>query len=127
MTELKEVYKCEVCGNIVEMLHPGGGTLVCCGQDMTFQNVNTFDEVGEKHMPELFVEDDIAKVVVGSIEHPMTEEHYIEWIEIHLSDKVLRKHLQPGDEPKAEFCLDHKAVVMVRAYCNLHGMWQKNI
>ncbi len=118
MTELKEVYKCEVCGNIVEVLHTGSGELVCCEKPMVLQKAKTEDpELGEKHVPVIS-----GKVVkIGSVEHPMTEEHYIEWIEATSSSGCVCKiALKPGDKPEAEFDFD---VVSARCYCNLHGLW----
>lgn len=127
MAELKEVYKCEICGNIVEILHAGGGRLVCCGEDMHLQDINVFDEAGEKHMPILAKGEGTVIVGIGQIEHPMTEDHYIEWIEVHTKDNLLRHVLKVGDKPKAEFDVNYDDVVMVRSYCNIHGMWQLNI
>ncbi|KAA8669437.1 desulfoferrodoxin [Clostridium sp. MT-14] len=124
MIEVKQVYKCEVCGNIVEVLYKGGGTLVCCGKPMKLIEENTVDAALEKHVPVIEEIDGGVKVKVGSVEHPMTPEHYIQWIEVHTENKIYRKYLKPGEKPEATFKLDEK-VVMAREYCNLHGLWKK--
>ncbi len=128
MTQLKEIYKCEVCGNIVEVLHTGGGTLVCCGQDMKLIEPKTADYKGEKHIP--YIEIDGNKVtvsigIVANMAHPMTEEHWIEWIELICKDNCYkRKFLKPGDEPKATFVVADTEGLWAREYCNLHGLWK---
>lgn len=124
MTELRQVYKCEVCGNIVEVIHPSGGTLVCCGKPMTLLKENTTDAAVEKHVPVIEKIDGGVLVKVGAVEHPMLENHYIEWIEVHTANKVYRKYLKPGDKPEAAFKLDEE-VLYAREYCNLHGLWKK--
>ena len=123
MTERFQVYKCEVCGNIVEMLHPGAGKLVCCGQSMKLFVENTTDAVREKHVPVLEKTETGVKVKVGSVAHPMEDKHYIEWIEILTGDRVYRKFLRPGDAPEAAFEIELYRVT-ARAYCNLHGLWK---
>jgi superoxide reductase len=123
MAEKLEVYKCEVCGNIVEVLHGGAGDLVCCGQDMVLQKENTTDAAQEKHVPVVEKTADGFKVKVGSVAHPMEAEHYIEWIEIIADGTAYRKFLNPGDAPEAEFALD-AAEVIAREYCNVHGHWK---
>jgi superoxide reductase len=123
MTEMLQVYKCEVCGNIVEMLHTGAGELVCCGAPMKNYLENTVDAAKEKHVP---VVEKIAggfKVKVGSVPHPMEEKHYIEWIEVIANGKAYRQFLQPGQAPEATFEIKAEKVV-AREYCNLHGMWK---
>ena len=123
MAKKLEVYKCDLCGNIVEVLHAGQGTLVCCGQDMTLQVENTVDAAKEKHVP---VIEKIAggyKVSVGSVAHPMEEKHYIEWIELIGGDTAYRQFLNPGDAPEAVFMVDANQVT-AREYCNLHGHWK---
>lgn len=117
MTKLNEIYKCEVCGNIVELVHPGQGELVCCGQSMKHQEEKTNDEGQEKHVP--VIEDNLVKV--GSVPHPMEEDHYIEWIEVISDGKVCRKSLKPGDKPQKEFGGEIK---IAREYCNKHGLWK---
>ena len=122
MTEQNQVYKCEVCGNIVEMLHQGVGELVCCGQPMNLQNPNTVDAAVEKHVPVIEKTDKGYKILIGEMPHPMEKEHYIEWIEILADGKSYKTFLNPGDKPEAEFCTDAKKIV-ARAYCNLHLLW----
>jgi superoxide reductase len=124
MTKKKEIYKCEICGNIVEVLHEGKGQLVCCGQPMKLFVENTVDASKEKHVPVIEKTVRGNKVKVGSVPHPMEEKHYIEWIEvIDDAGKAYRQFLKPGDLPEAEF--DIKAdKVTAREYCNLHGLWK---
>lgn len=122
MTARLEIYKCEVCGNIVEVLHAGPGQLVCCGQPMKKYEENTVDAAKEKHVP---VVEKIAggvKVKVGSVPHPMDEKHYIEWIEVIVGGKAYRQFLQPGEAPEAVFNVEGD--VVAREYCNLHGLWK---
>ncbi len=123
MTKLKQVYKCSLCGNIVEVLHEAGGELVCCGQAMALLAENTVDASREKHVPAIEKTDNGYLVKVGSIAHPMEEKHFIEWIELIADNKIYRKHLKPGDAPEAEFCIKADKVE-VREYCNLHGLWK---
>jgi superoxide reductase len=123
MTSRFEVYKCEVCGNIVEVLHEGKGELVCCGQPMKLYKENTVDAAKEKHVPVIEKTAEGFKVNVGSVTHPMEEKHYIEWIELIADGVTYRKFLNPGDAPEAEFCLDTTQVT-AREYCNLHGLWK---
>ena len=122
MIKLNEVYKCEVCGNIVELVHTGVGQLVCCGKPMILQTENTVDASLEKHVPVIEKNDGKVKIQVGSIEHPMEESHYIEWIEYVTENKVDRKYLKPGDKPEASFNITEPG--FARAYCNLHGLWK---
>jgi superoxide reductase len=124
MTEVRQVYKCEICGNIVEVLHKGAGTLVCCNKPMTLREENTVDASKEKHVPVVELVDGGVLVKVGSVEHPMEEKHYIEWIEVHTKDKVYRKYLNPGEKPEAFFKLNNEEVLFAREYCNLHGLWK---
>lgn len=123
MTELNQVYKCNVCGNMVEIVHVGAGTLVCCGQNMELMQENTVDASTEKHVPVIEKTEDGVKVIVGSVEHPMEEKHYIEWIEIIADGKAYRKFLKPGNKPEAEFCVRAENIE-AREYCNLHGLWK---
>ncbi len=118
-----EVYKCEVCGNIVTVLHAGGGTLFCCGKPMALLDEQTADASTEKHVP---VIEKIAggfKVTVGSVPHPMTDEHFIEWIELLAGDASLVQFLKPGDAPEAVFKAD-ATDASAREYCNVHGLWK---
>ena len=123
MTTMRQVYKCEVCGNIVEVLHIGTSDLVCCGQPMALQAENTVDAAKEKHVPVIEKIKGGVLVKVGSVEHPMIKTHYIEWIEIQTDKKVYRKFLNPGDKPQAEFLLDEE-VLYAREYCNIHRLWR---
>ncbi len=117
------VYKCEVCGNTVEVLNAGAGDLVCCGQNMNYMEENTVDAAQEKHVPVAEITPEGIKVVVGSVEHPMVQEHYIEWIELLVENKVCRIELQPEQKPEAFFPVKPEKF-SVRAYCNLHGLWK---
>ncbi len=123
MTERSQVYKCSMCGNMVEVLHAGGGELVCCGQPMVLFSANTVDAAQEKHVPVVEKTADGFKVSVGSVAHPMDEKHYIEWIELVVGDKLYRQYLNPGDVPEAVFCVAADKAA-ARAYCNLHGLWE---
>ena len=124
MAERLEVYKCNVCGNIVEVAHGGAGELVCCGEPMVLQTENTVDAAVEKHVPVIEKTGEGIKVTVGSVLHPMTDEHYIEWIEVVAAGKSYTEYLKPGGDPSATFCVDAQDVTMVREYCNLHGHWK---
>ena len=121
--QLLQVYKCGVCGNMVELIHVGGGTLTCCNQPMQLQVENTVDAAREKHIPVLEKTATGVIVHVGSISHPMEEKHYIEWIEVVADGKTYRQFLQPGDSPEATFAVKAEFVT-ARAYCNLHGLWK---
>lgn len=123
MTKLNQIYKCNVCGNIVEVVHSGVGELVCCGQPMELLKEKTEDEGQEKHVSVIEKTENGVKVKVGSIPHPMEEAHYIEWIEVVVDGKVHRKFLKPGDAPEVEFCVKGEKIE-ARVYCNLHGLWK---
>ncbi len=123
MAERLEVYKCEACGNIVEVLHGGEGELVCCGQPMKLFKENTVDAAKEKHVPAVEKTADGIKVKVGEVAHPMEEKHYIEWIEIIADGSVYRQFLKPGDAPEATFNITADQVT-AREYCTLHGLWK---
>jgi superoxide reductase len=123
MTEKLQIYKCEVCGNIVEMLHTGAGQLVCCGQPMTLFKENTTDASKEKHVPVILKTATGFKVKVGSVAHPMEEKHYIEWIEVIADGQAYRKFLNPGEAPEATFEIKAEKVT-AREYCNMHGLWK---
>ena len=118
-----EVYKCSVCGNIVEVLFVGGGELVCCGKPMELQEEKTADSATEKHVPVIEKTEKGVKVKVGSAPHPMEDAHYIQWIEIIADGKVYRQDLKPGQAPEAEFEIQAENIV-AREYCNLHGLWK---
>lgn len=126
MAKREEVYKCETCGNIVEVLHGGEGDLVCCGQPMILMQEKTEEEgFTEKHLPVIEKTEKGITVKIGSVPHPMEEAHYIEWVEIQtVSGKIIKKFLKPGDAPEAKFETAEE-VVTAREYCNIHGLWVK--
>jgi len=123
MTKQNEVYKCNVCGNIVEVVHASFGTLVCCGQPMELVNEKTEDVGLEKHVPVVEKTDTGIRVKVGSVPHPMEDKHYIEWIQIIADGKLYRTFLEPGNKPQAEFEINAKQI-SAREYCNVHGLWK---
>jgi len=123
MIAQNQVYKCNICGNIVEVLWVGGGQLVCCGQPMELLQEKKEDVGQEKHVPIIEKTDQAVKVKVGAVPHPMEETHYIQWIEIIVDGRVYRKFLQPGDQPEAEFEIKGEKIES-RIYCNLHGLWK---
>jgi superoxide reductase len=123
MAERLEVYKCDLCGNIVEVLHGGGGELVCCGQPMNLLKENTVDAAKEKHVPVIEKIDGGYKVKVGDVPHPMEEKHFIEWVELIADDQAYRQFLNPGAPPEAVFKID-ATQVSAREFCNLHGLWK---
>lgn len=122
MAKALEIYKCELCGNIVEVLHAGEGELNCCGQEMKLLSENTVDAAKEKHLPVIEVGEGVVKVTIGSVAHPMEEKHYIEWIELLADGKAYRQFLNPGDAPTATFNVTAKKL-SARELCNLHGVW----
>jgi superoxide reductase len=124
MTTRNEVFKCEVCGNIVGVLHAGVGELVCCGQPMKLMKENTTDASTEKHVPVIEKIAGGIKVKIGSVPHPMEEKHYIEWIEIIADGKAYRQYLAPGQAPETIFPVE-AADIVAREYCNLHGLWKR--
>jgi len=124
MTELRQIYKCEVCGNIVEVLHAGVGALVCCGEEMQLLDEQTEDSTKEKHVPFIKKTDDGVVVRVGqNQDHPMMEKHYIEWIQVIADGASYRKFLKPGDEPEAVFSIEANEIT-AREFCNIHGLWK---
>ena len=123
MAEPLEVYKCNVCGNIVEVLHGGVGELVCCGEPMERLKENTVDAAKEKHVPVIEKTATGFKVKIGSVPHPMKPEHHIEWIELVADGAAYRQFLKPGGKPEAEFCLAAQKVSALE-HCNLHGLWK---
>jgi len=122
MAKQNDVYKCEICGNIVGVLHTGAAPLVCCNQKMTLMAENSVDAATEKHVPVIEIGTDSITVKIGSTAHPMQDEHYIEWIELVADGKSYRQFLQPGEEPQATFPVIAQQVT-AREYCNLHGHW----
>ncbi|PNX51094.1 MAG: desulfoferrodoxin [Thermoplasmata archaeon M8B2D] len=124
MAKLRGIYKCEICGNIVEVLHEGIGALVCCGEEMKLMDEKTQDSSVEKHVPYIEKTGDKILVKVGqNQDHPMEEKHYIEWIQILADGKSYRQFLKPGDKPKAIFEIKAKEI-QAREYCNIHGLWK---
>ena len=120
-------YICEKCGNTVEMIHASGVPLVCCGQKMTLLEAGTTEASREKHIPVVEVSDGAVKVIVGSVLHPMTEEHSISWIYLETDKGGQRKYLAAGDAPEVTFTLADERPIAVYAYCNLHGLWKSEI
>ncbi|MBU0571169.1 MAG: desulfoferrodoxin FeS4 iron-binding domain-containing protein [Candidatus Omnitrophica bacterium] len=134
MTKLRELYRCEICGNVVEIAHEGAPALVCCEQPMNKLEGKTEDEGHEKHVPIIVEnpecscgcdEDICVKVQVGGTEHPMEDKHYIKFIEILTADKVLRAELKPGTRPRAEFCVNKEDIIEIREFCTVHMLWKK--
>jgi superoxide reductase len=122
VSKLLQVYKCSVCGNIVEVVHMGGGELVCCGKPMILQEENTVDAAKEKHVPVIEAQGNGYLIKIGAVPHPMEEKHYIEWIELVADGAAYRRFLKPGDKPEAFFEITGKKI-QAREYCNLHGLW----
>ena len=122
-TQRLQVYQCQVCGNMVEVIHAAAGKLVCCGQPMTLLTENTTDAAQEKHVPVLEQIEGGVKVKVGSVPHPMQDEHWIEWVELIADGKAYRQFLDPGDVPEACFPVTG-AQMTAREFCNLHGLWK---
>jgi superoxide reductase len=122
MTKLFEVYKCEVCGNIVKVVHGSGGTLTCCSKPMSLQQEKTSDQGKEKHVPVIGRSVNGILVKIGSVPHPMEEKHFIEWIEVRTGNAVYISGLKAGEKPEAEFCITDTNA-KARAYCNVHGLW----
>ena len=124
MTKVKEIYKCNICGNIVEVLHAGVGELVCCGEPMELLKEKTQDSSIEKHVPYIEKTKDGVLVKVGqNQDHPMEEKHYIEWIQIITDGGSYRKFLKSGDKPEALFEIKAENI-LAREYCNIHGLWK---
>ncbi len=125
MTERMQVYQCQVCDNIIEVVREGVGQLVCCGETMELLGAKTEDEGYEKHVPVIEETEDGVLVKVGSNPHPMLEEHHIEWIEIIYDGKSQREYLEPGEKPQAEFCVS-AGDIKAREHCNVHGLWKSS-
>jgi superoxide reductase len=123
MTKKQQIFKCEICGNIIEVLHAGAGQLVCCDQPMKPIVANSEDAAKEKHVPVIERTQQGILVKIGSVPHPMEEKHYIEWIQLIADNQSYRVFLSPGDQPQALFNLT-ATNVMARAYCNIHGLWK---
>ena len=124
MAKLREIYTCEICGNIVEVIHEGDGSLVCCNEEMKLLEGKTDDSANEKHVP--YIQKTMSGILVKigqNQDHPMTEEHYIEWIQVIADGVAYRNFLKPGDKPEAEFAIEADNV-SAREYCNVHGLWK---
>ena len=117
-------YRCNHCGNIVEMVHVSGVPIICCGEPMHELTPNTVDAALEKHVPVVSEKDGVLHVEVGSVAHPMLEEHFIQWIRVETDKGIYRKDLKPGEAPAADFCICGEKVQGVYEYCNLHGLWK---
>jgi superoxide reductase len=126
MTKMFEVYKCEVCGNITKVVHASAGVLVCCGKPMVLQLEKTADPGKEKHVPVVEKSASGIMVKVGSVPHPMEDNHYIEWVEVRSGENVYVRGFKPGEKPEFEFCIP-QTNVKVRAYCNVHGLWTNQV
>lgn len=124
MTILRELYRCEVCGNVVEIQNEGAPDLHCCGQKMVKLSAKTEDQGQEKHVPVVEDTEQGIKVKVGSVEHPMEEKHYIKFIEVLTENKVMKAELKPGQKPEAVFCVKREEVKEVREFCNIHMLWK---
>jgi len=126
MSKRNTIFKCQLCGNMVDLVHVGGGTLVCCGQPMTELDESTADTTTEKHVPFIVRTETGYIVKIGeTVDHPMMDAHYIQWIELHTANSVYRQYLQPGDAPQAEFPIGHDVEITgAKEYCNLHGLWK---
>ena len=120
-------YICRTCGNIIQKIHDSRVPVMCCGKKMEALEPNTVEASGEKHLPVVTLEDGVVKVNVGAADHPMAEEHYIEWVYLQTENGGQRKDLKPGDEPNVTFSLHNDKAVAVYAYCNLHGLWKTEL
>ena len=125
MTSKRELYYCKLCGNVLEVVFKGATPLICCGEEMQLLVAKSGDEGKEKHRPVVETAGSGVLVKVGSIEHPMTDEHFIAFIEVMTASTVHRAELNPGEKPQAEFPVSEAAIVEVRAYCNVHGAWKR--
>lgn len=125
MAQEKKFFVCKLCGNVVGLIHSGGGTLACCGQPMQELTANTTEAAQEKHVPVIEQNGSEVIVKVGSVAHPMQPEHFIEWIYLHTEQGGQRKKLMPGEAPEAHFAITASdKVIEAFAYCNLHGLWK---
>ncbi len=124
MPQRFQIFKCSICGNIVNVLHAGEGQLSCCGQPMNLLIENTIDAAKEKHIPVVKNIADGVSVKVGAVSHPMEEKHFIEWVEVIIDNRIYQQFLKPGDAPQAVYPVKGDQIT-ARAYCNLHGLWKK--
>ena len=120
-------YICRTCGNLVNVVNASGVPMMCCGKPMEALEPNTVEASGEKHIPAVTVEEGVVHVMIGSVEHPMQDVHYIEWVYLETENGGQRIHLKPGQEPKVTFLLGSEKPVAVYAYCNLHGLWKTEL
>ena len=120
-------YICAHCGNVIEMVHNAGVPVMCCGQKMDELIPNTVEASGEKHIPAVKVHDDVVEVNVGSVNHPMEEVHWIQWVQLVTDQGSQRKHLNPGEAPNVKFSLGGEKPLAVYAYCNIHGLWKAEL
>jgi len=124
-TQIDEIYKCNICGNVVEMVYAGAGEIICCGEAMHLLEGKTTEEGNEKHVPVIEKIEGGYLIKVGEVPHPMTPEHYIQWIEVIADGKVYKKFLLPTDKPEAKFEIEADKII-AREYCNLHGLWKSH-
>jgi superoxide reductase len=124
MTKKRELYHCKLCGNVIEVAYAGATPLICCGEEMELLSAKSGEEGKEKHRPVVEASAKGILVKVGSIEHPMTDQHYIAFIEVLTATAVCRAELNPGDKPQAEFHVKEAEVLEIRSYCNVHGLWK---
>ena len=125
MTKLRDLYRCEICGNVVEILHEGAPALVCCNEPMQKLEPKTEDATNEKHVPYVESKGEGVLVKIGKeVDHPMIEKHYIKFIEVMTKDKVYRKELKPGMKPQAEFPVKKEDIIKTREFCNVHMFWK---
>ncbi len=124
---MKKFLLCEHCKNLVGVINDAGVPIMCCGQKMTELVPNTTDAANEKHVPVVTVEGDVLKAVVGSVEHPMEEEHLIQWIFVETDKGGHKRTLKPGEKPEAVFNLNGEKPIAVYEYCNLHGLWKAEV
>jgi len=122
---MNKIYKCNVCGNIVELIHESGGELICCGKPMGLVESKEKEEGNEKHLPIIVKADSGVIINIGEVDHPMEDKHYIEWIEVVTEVGVYRKCLKPNEKPNASFCIREDQIISVREYCNVHGLWER--
>ena len=127
MCNNNKFYICEHCGNLIGMINDAGVPMMCCGQKMTKLEAGVVEASHEKHIPVVSVDGDIVKVKIGSVEHPMVEEHSILWVYLETENGGQHKYLKPGQEPNVTFSLGNEKAVAVYAYCNLHGLWKTEV
>jgi superoxide reductase len=127
MKKEPKFFVCKQCGNLVTLIHESGAPLTCCGQEMDEVTPNTVEAVVEKHLPVVTIDGDTVTVEIGSVEHPMVPEHYIQWVYLETDKGFQMKYLEPGQIPKAVFVLKDEKVISAYEYCNLHGLWKTEV